>query len=140
MFINNDIIVFKNILIDFKKQKVIVRNCNVTIFFEIRLRIVRVQIRFVHVKKKFVLSSRTQLIVVINDLNNNLTFNRDFLFESNDIEFILYAHLIDFFIKTIFVINNIDQFMKNFRNFKLKKLMKFNYINAFLIQKKTLLN
>ena len=42
MFINNDIIVFKNILIDFKKQKIIVRNSDVTIFFKIRLRVVRV--------------------------------------------------------------------------------------------------
>ena len=83
---------------------------------------------------------RTQLVVVINDLNNDLTFDCDFLFESNDIEFILYVHLIDFFIKTIFVTNNIDQFMKISRNFKLKKLIKLNYINAFLIQKKMLLN
>ena len=133
MFIDNDIIVFENILIDFKKQKIIVRNCDITIFFEIRSRVVCVQIRFVHVKKKLVLSSRTQLIVVINDLNNDLTFDRDFLFELNDIELILYVHLIDFFIKTIFVINNIDQFMKISRNFKLKKLMKFDYINVFLI-------
>ena len=42
MFIDNDIIIFKNILIDFKKQKIIVRNCDVTIFFEIRLKIIRV--------------------------------------------------------------------------------------------------
>ena len=42
MFIDNDIIVFKNILIDFKKQKIIIRNYNVTIFFEIRLKVVRV--------------------------------------------------------------------------------------------------
>ena len=51
MFIDNDIIVFKSILIDFKKQKIIVRNCDVTIFLKVRSRIVRVQIRFVHVKK-----------------------------------------------------------------------------------------
>ena len=57
MFINNDIIIFKNILIDFKKQKIIIRNCDVTIFFEIRLRIVRIQIRSIYVKKKFVLFS-----------------------------------------------------------------------------------
>ena len=84
-------------------------------------------------QKKFVLFFRAQFVVVINDLNNNLTFDCDFLFELNDIEFTLYAHLIDFFIKIIFVINNIDQFMKIFRNFKLKKLMKLDYINVFLI-------
>ena len=133
MFIDNDIIDFKNILIDFKKQKVIIRNCDVTVFFEIRSKAVRAQIRFVYVKKKLVISSRTQLIVVINDLNNNLTFDCDFLFESNDTEFTLYVHLIDFFIKVIFVINNTDQFMRIFRNFKLEKFVKLDYINAFLI-------
>ena len=133
MFIDNDIIVFENILIDFKKQKIIIWNCNVTISLEIRSRVVRAQIRSIHVKKKFVLPSRAQLIVVINDLSNDLTFDRDFLFKSNDIELILYAHLIDFFIKTILVTNNIDQFMRIFRNFKLKKLMKLNYTNVFLI-------
>ena len=136
MFIDNDIINFESILIDFKKQKITIRNCDVTVFFEIRSRAVRVQIRFVHVKKEFVISWRAQLAVVINDLSNDLTFDRDFLFESNDIEFTLYAHLIDFFIKTIFVINNTDQFMKIFRNFKFEKFVKFDYINAFLIQNK----
>ena len=51
MFINNNIIVFENIFIDFKKQKIIIRNCDIIIFLKIRLKIVRVQIRFVHVKK-----------------------------------------------------------------------------------------
>ena len=133
MFIDNDIIVFKNILIDFKKQKIIVRNCDITISFEIRLKIIRVQIRSIYAKKEFVIFFRTQLVVVINDLNNNLTFDCDFLFESNDIELILYVHLIDFFIKIIFVTNNIDQFIKISRNFKLKKLMKLDYIKVFLI-------
>ena len=41
MFIDNDIIVFKNILIDFKKQKIIIRSCDVTIFFKIRSRVVQ---------------------------------------------------------------------------------------------------
>ena len=56
MFIDNDIINFESILIDFKKQKITIRNCDVTVFFEIRSRAVRVQIRFVHVKKEFVIS------------------------------------------------------------------------------------
>ena len=140
MFIDNDIIVFENIFIDFKKQKTTIRSCDIIVFLKIRSKIARAQIRFVHVKKKIVLFSRIQLIVVINDFNNDLTFDYDFLFESNDIEFTLYVHLIDSFIKIILITNNIDQFMKIFRNFKLKKLMKFDYINVFFIQKKTLLN
>ena len=42
MFINNNIIVFENIFIDFKKQEIIIRNCDVIVFLKIRLKIVRV--------------------------------------------------------------------------------------------------
>ena len=52
MFINNNIIVFENIFIDFKKQKIIIRNYDVIVFLKIRSKIACVQIRFVHVKKK----------------------------------------------------------------------------------------
>ena len=42
MFINNNIIVFENIFIDFKKQKIIIRNYDVIVFLKIRSKIVRV--------------------------------------------------------------------------------------------------
>ena len=40
MFIDNNIIVFENIFIDFKKQKIIIRNCDVIVFLKIRSKIV----------------------------------------------------------------------------------------------------
>ena len=59
MLINNDIIVSKNILINFKKQKIIVRNCDVTTLLKIRFKAVDVQLRSIHVKKNIILFSRT---------------------------------------------------------------------------------
>ena len=58
MFINNDIIVSENIFIDFKKQKIIIRNCDVIVFLKIRSKTVCVQIRLVYVKKnRFILTN-----------------------------------------------------------------------------------
>ena len=58
MLIDNDIIVSEDILIDFKKQKVTVRNCDVTVSFEVRSKVIRVQVRSVHAKKEFVIFFR----------------------------------------------------------------------------------
>ena len=136
MLINNNIIVSKNILVNFTNQITNIRNCDVDMSLKIRFKIAHVQQRFVYVKKIIVLSSRIQLIVIIHDFFDNLSFDYNFFFESNDIELILYVYFVDFFTKIILITNNIDQSIKISRNFWLNKLVKLDYFHAFQIQKK----
>ena len=140
MLIENDIIVSKEIFVNIINRIINIRSCDVIVSLNVRFKTTHVQQRFIHVKKIIVLSSRTQLIVVVHDFFDDLLFDRDFLFESDDNEFIFYAHLVDFFIKIILITNNTNQTIKILRNYRLKKLVKLDYFHVFQIQKKTSLN
>ena len=139
MLIDNDIIVFENIVTNVDKQKITIRNCDITIFMKIRFRIIHVQQRSIHVKKIIILSSRTQLIIIVHDFFDELFVNRDFLFEFDDIEFILYAHFVDFFIKIILITNNTNVSIKISRNFRLKKFVELNYFNVFHVDEQNVI-
>ena len=108
MLINNNIIVSKNIFVNFTNRITNIRNCNVDMFLKVCFKIAHVQQRFVYVKKIIVLSSRAQLVVVVHNFFNNLSFDYNFFFELNDIKFTLYVYLVDFFTKTILITNNIN--------------------------------
>ena len=78
MLIDNDIIVFENIVTNVDKQKITIRNCDITIFMKIRFRIIHVQQRSIHVKKIIILSSRIQLIIIVHNFSDELFVNRVF--------------------------------------------------------------
>ena len=137
MFIENDIIVSRKKFVNIINRIINIRNCDVIMSLNVRFKTIHVQQRFIHVKKIIVLSSRAQLIVVVHDFFDDLFFDRDFLFEFDDNEFTFYAHFVDFFIKVILITNNINQTIKISRNYRLKKLVKFDYFHVFQIQKKT---
>ena len=136
MLIENDIIVSKRIFVDIINRITNIRSCDVIVSLNVCFKAVHAQQRFIHVKKIIVLSSRTQLIVVVHDFFDDLFFDRDFLFEFDDNELIFYAHFVDFFIKVILITNNTNQTIKISRNYRLKKLVKFDYFHVFQIQKK----
>ena len=71
MLINNNIIVFENIVFDVKKKLVNIDNCDIIVLMKIRFRVVHVQQRSIHVKKTIVLSSRAQLIIAVHNLIND---------------------------------------------------------------------
>ena len=48
-----------------------------------------------------------------------------------DIEFSLYVHLINAFTKTILVVDNTNEIIRISRNFRLNKLIEFNYFHVF---------
>ena len=139
MLIDNDIIVFESIVTDVDKQKITIRNCDITILMKIRFRVTHVQQRSIHAKKIIILSSRAQLIIVVHNLFDELFVNRDFFFEFDDIEFILYAHFVDFFIKIILITNNTNVSIKISRNFRLKKFVELNYFNVFHVDEQNVI-
>ena len=131
MLINNDVICFENIVIDSTNIKIYIDSCDVIVSIKIRFRDAQTQQRFIHARKTIILSSRNYLIISIHQFNDELLDDRDFFFESNDIDFIFYVHLIDFFIKTILIFNDTNQIIKIFRNFQLNKLIEFDYSHFF---------
>ena len=86
MLIDNDVIDSKDIVIDSINKKTFIRNCDVKMLVEIRTREIHVQQRSIHTKKIITFSSRNQLTNFVHHFVDELSFDRDFLFESNDIE------------------------------------------------------
>ena len=108
IFIENDVINLEEIVIDSTNKKAFIRSCEIKISIEVRIRENQTQQRSIYIKKTITFSSRSQIIIFVYYLVDKLSFDRDFLFELDDIEFSLYVHLIDVFIKVVFVFNNIN--------------------------------
>ena len=73
------------------------------------------------------------MIISIHYFVDNISNDRDYFFESNEIEFILYAHFMNIFIETIFVRNDDKQAVKISRNYRLNYFIEFDYSNAFFV-------
>lgn len=134
MLIGNDIITPEGIVMDTRKQEANIRSCGVTVPLEVRSRASHAQQRPIHAKKAVVLPPRAQLAVAVHDLSGGLPADRDFLFEPDDTELTLYAHLVDSSTKAILATNNTDQPVKIPRNFRLGKLVELDYPHAFQVQ------
>ena len=135
MLVDNDIIASKDIFVNIINRVANIRSCEIDVFLKVRFRAAHAQQRSIHVKKIIVLSSRAQLTVAVHDFFDNLSFDRDFLFESDDTKLTLYAHFVDFFTKIILITNNTNQSIKISRNFRLRKLVKLDYFHVFQVQK-----
>ena len=72
------------------------------------------------------------MIVVVHHVELSITKN--FLFESNDnFNFILYAHFVDAFTKSIVVRNDKKFSIMIFKNFRLNKIFEIDFFNNFHI-------
>ena len=129
MLINNNIIEFQSIMINSIKKQTFITNTDAIISIKIKPSKNNIQ-RLVHIRKIIVISFHIEVAVFINDIN--LSKIRNFLFEStDDVNFTLYAHLINAFISVVIIRNDHAQSIQIFRNFKLDRISKLNYFNAF---------
>ena len=87
----------------------------------------------VHIKKTIIVSSQSEMIISIHYFVDNIFNDRNYFFESNEIELILYAHLMNTFIEIILVRNDDKQIVKISRNYRLDYLTEFDYSNAFFV-------
>ena len=135
MLIDNDVIDSKKWNIDNEHNKITIDSCDVTIFIDIRRRssIDQSMHKSMHIKKTIIVSSQSEMIISIHYLVDNIFNDRDYLFESNETELILYAHLMNTFIEVILVRNDDKQVVKISRNYRLDYLIEFDYSNAFFV-------
>ena len=131
MFIDNDVIVSENVVLDLIKKQALIDNCDVIIALDVRSRVNHVQQRSIHVKKIIVLSSRSQMIIFIYHLVDELFVNRDFLFEFDESNLILYVHIVDVDIKVVLIINDSNSVIKISRNFRLDRLIELDFSQVY---------
>ena len=103
MLIDNDVLDSKNVVINSVKKQTFIINIETTIFVNIRSSKTSIQ-RSVHIRKTIVISSQFEIIIFIHHVF--FSINKIFLFESiDDINFILYVHLMNIFISIILIRN-----------------------------------
>ena len=135
MLIDNNVIDFEKWNIDNKHSKITIDNCDVIISIDIRRRssINQSIYKSMHIKKTIIVSSQSKMIISIHYFVDNIFNDRNYFLESNETEFILYAHFMNIFIEIIFVRNDDKQTVKISRNYRLDYFIEFDYFNAYFV-------
>jgi hypothetical protein len=130
MLIENDILDFEEIFVNDVNDKIIIFSCNnMIIFIEIKILSKKMIKKIMHTRCSITISSRLTIIISIH--NTILSFNREFLFESNKTNVFYYAHIINSFINSIMTKNDSDHATKVLRNARLQTIIEIQYSNAF---------
>lgn len=128
ILLNNDIIELKRIILNTFSNVVHIKSCVIIIFLNIKTSR-NVVYTSIHARKIIIVLSRNETTMSIHYII--ISIDRDFLFESNDLNLSLYAHLINVFIKNILVRNDDDKSIQIFRNNRFKKMTKLNFSSIF---------
>jgi hypothetical protein len=130
MLIENDILDLKKIFIDKVNSKAIIFSCNdMIISIEIKTLSKDTINKILYARFITIISFHFMTIIFIH--HSNLSNDRDFFFESFDSNVSLYAHAIDFFTNCIMIKNDSTQSIKIFRNARLDRITKIQYLNVF---------
>ena len=131
MLIGNDVIGSEGIVIDPVKKQAFITSTGATIPVEVRSPKNNIQ-RPVHIRKTTVIPPHTEVAVPIN--GTSLPETRDFLFEpADDVNFTLYAHLVDASTSAVIIRNDHAQPIQIPRNFRLGRISELDYPNAFQV-------
>ena len=134
IFIENDCIDSKEIVVNEAKYTTHINNCDVIIAVDIRTSRIVIKTSM-HTRKTIIISSQFEVIVSVHYI---IIFNnRDFLFELIDqLNLTLYAYLIIVDIKIIIISNNKNKIVHLFHNCRVDRMTKVDFLNVFQIKSK----
>ena len=131
MLINNDVIDAEGIVVDPVKKKTFITSTDAAVPVEVRSPKASIQ-RPVHIRKTTVVPPRSEIAVPIH--HAVLPTTRDFLFEpADDVNFTLYAHLVDTSTSAVIIRNDRDQPIQIPRNFRLERITELDFPNTFQV-------
>ena len=129
---DNDIIDVEKFNIDMIVKRVVIKNIDALIFFDVNSSKIAFQ-RFVYLRQIIIVSSYTQMTISI--YNVCLSISRNFLFESNDdVKLIMYAHFVDVNTISILIRNDKIVFVKISKNFRFDRFFEFDFSNVYYIE------
>jgi hypothetical protein len=139
MLIENDILESEKIFIDDSNSKTIIVSCNkMIISIKIRTLVRKMINKTLHVRIITIISSHSMITISIHSFK--LSSNRDFLFESANLDLTMYAHTIDIIIDAIVTKNDFNLVIKISRNARLEIATEILYSNAFLVESHDIAN
>ena len=129
MLLGTDILGPEQITIDLGKKEAIIGSCGVNVPIDIGSRNnTPAIVRAVHIRKTTQVPPHSALAVPIHHLD--IPKDRDYLFEPDDVNFSLYAHLMDADTSSVLVRNDTEKTVHIPRNFRLGHLNEMDYPNA----------
>ena len=130
MLLSNDVIESEKIDVSISNKSIYIDNCEIIVNFEVRTSRVIVQTS-IHARKTTIVFSHNELIFSMHYII--VSFDRDYLFESNEFNLSFYAHLINSIFKHIVVRNEDSQIVHIFRNCRVDHMIEIDFINVFQI-------
>ena len=129
ILIENDILNSEKFDISLFTFSAHIESCDVTISISVKNRST-FRIASVYAVKFVTISFHSEQTIVIHKI---FLFDRHYIFESTETNFSIYLHVVNITINVVLIRNEKDKIVKISRNFRLEKLMKLDYSNAFLI-------
>ena len=131
ILMRNEIISFEKIFIDFNKDIARINSCSVIIFIEMR-NFNKTISKSVHLRKTIIIFSQSKILILMYYFN--VSNNRDFLFEFDEIFYITaYVYIVDIIINAMILRNNFNKSIQISRNHCLDRLFELNFLNTFKI-------
>lgn len=128
MLIDNDLIDLKKIVIDVINKFAHIESCDVIVDLEIKT-IRTIVYERVHIKRVVNVSLELKMTILVH--HTSISRDRDFLFESNELNLSFYAHLINFDINDIIVRNENKNVVYLSRNCRLERIIELKFSNVF---------
>ena len=129
MLLENDVLDSKKFDILTSTSSAYIESCEIIISIFIKNRFVS-RSAFVHFIKTRIISSRTEISILIHKISLS---KRDYLFEFAEANFFIYSHIVDIIINVILMRNDNAISIKIFRNLRLDKLIELKHSNALMI-------
>ena len=131
MLIENNLIESKKVNINITIKSTHIKNCDIIIVLNVKISRIVVQ-TLIYVRKIILIFLYIEIILLIY-FNNIVSNNRDFLFEFNNLNVLLYAYLININFKNIFVKNDNNKIVQILRNCRVKRMIELDFSNVFQI-------
>ena len=129
MFIKNNLIESKEININIMIKLIYIKNYDVIIALNVKSS--RIVIQTSIYARKIILTFLYIKIILLIYINDIVLNNRNFLFEFDNLNVLLYVYLININFKNIFVKNNNNKTIQISRNYRINRMIKLNFSNVF---------
>ena len=130
MLIENDFMKSKKIDINVTKEIAHIDSCDVIVALNVKISRIIVHTS-IHARKTIIVFSHIEIVLSIHF--TTIFANRDFLFESKNLNLSLYVHLTNVEFKNIVVKNDNDKFVHISRNCRVERMIELDFSNAYVI-------
>ena len=136
VFIDNDIMSAKNILIDLTKRIIKIERYKIIVSIKVKTsHDIAVQ-KSIHLRKIIVILSRFKQMIGIYHLT--VFVNRDYFFEFTELNYLtIYVYMIDVIIKIVMMRNKFDIIIHILRKHRLNKVTELKLLNIYQIKIKS---